>query len=1021
MTLTPALPEIDELAAATMRPVPAGAGGEQAVLPAPGQPLRPRPQQVQALTDLTTALAMHDRAQLVMACGTGKTLVGRWHAQAAGAERVLVFLPSLALLAQTLREWRRAAGWPFEALVVCSDASTAAGAAERLSDDGALAEVDEPVWAQAKATVTTSIGRAARFLERKVPGRPQVVFSTYHSAPVVAAAQAQADVVFDLALCDEAHRLAGRPREAFRLVLDRRRILARKRVFMTATPQDVDGDDDVISMSDPALFGPVAHTVSFGAAIEAGLLSDYQVVVIAERDGEPSLPDAAGTLPAALLAAVDRYDIRRMLTFHSRVARAAEFAATMDAVHTPRRGWVRARHVSGKDPAVERADALRWLGEPQDYQVRVVSSARCLAEGVDVPAVDAVLFADQRESAIDIIQAVGRVLRPAPGKSCGTIIIPVALPADGDDDTNLALSPFAHVWAVLRGLRAHDQRLADELDTAVREGVRRSGQRRASDRIRFELPHDLDQLAVHLRLVQEVGSEWEKFYTATRDWITLHDGARLAFNTMHAGVRIGEWAVRQRQARRRNMLGGDRIARLQQLPGWYWDRADADWDDTYQLLLSYADVHGTIADHPAGASRFAKARSCGGVRLRLGVWLALQRQWYRDGLLGDDRARLLEKLPGWDWANGLRQRDIDMIQALRVFFEFEKHADVPDEHREDGLPLGAWLWAVRREKLLDRLPPALADELIAATGRDAKGGDLLRWESDETQWRLSYAALRQFIDREQRLPTGKARESIEGTVVCLGQWVARQRMLYRRGELDARYAAWLQALPGWQWEISLLRVAYGTPIDLGDHPHGTAKGVQAGCRCRPCLELRRLYHRGYVARKRQLTDPVPAAAARRHILRLEDGGAKRATIAAVAAVPLGVVRKVAAGQWRQLERRHAHLIAQVTAELCAAAQDRVDSRGRRLSSGNEIIDATGTFGLLDDLNARGFDMAWVSRELGYVGGLRLHRRSGKVTRRIADQIAALHTQVGDLVVQRRGGSRRLPPLAELRAQAGGPA
>lgn len=978
--------------------------------------IHPRPQQVDALTDLARAFAVHDRAQLVMACGTGKTLVGRWHAQAAEAQRVLVFLPSLSLLAQTLAEWRRVAGWPFEALVVCSDPTTAAGAAERRGDDGEVDEVARPVWSRVQAKVTTSPQDAAKFMARKVEGRPQVVFSTYHSAPVVAAAQANSGAVFDLAICDEAHRLAGRPREEFRVVLDRRAIVARKRLFMTATPQVMDGDD-VTSMDDPRLFGPVAHTVTFGEAIQAGLLADYQVLVIAARERDADDWRGPETVPAALLDAVDRHGIRRMLTFHSRVARAAAFAEAVDAAHTPGRNFIRARQVNGRQSAAERADTLRWLGEREDRQVRVVSNARCLTEGVDVPAVDAVMFADQRSSVVDIIQAVGRVLRPAPGKTRGTIIIPVALPADGDDDTTLSLSPFAHLWAVLRGLRAHDQRLADELDQAVREASRPGSRRKSpTARVQFLLPSDVDEPAVQLRLVQEVGSAWERFYAATVEWAFLNPEQRLGRNTSHRAVGIGEWAYKQRLARSHNMLPAERVHRLEEIPGWYWDREEADWSDTYGLLEAYANAYGTVADRDSGESLFAKAHSRGMTRQRLGVWMAAQRQAYRDGMLDADRARLLEKLPGWAWDGGLRDLDVSMIQALRLFGEFEKHADVPEDHQEEGLPLGRWVWALRRAKLLGNVTPALLDEVSAATPRGHKGAETFKWEKSETQWRLNYSALRQYAQREGKAtPTASTVEAVDGARVRVGQWAALQRFKHRRGELDARYVGWLEALPGWRWEVPLATAEYGEPIDLGGHPHGTAKGIQARCPCKVCLDARRATDREYLARKRELTDPVPAGRVAHHLARLEAAGVKRGAIVAVSKVPLGVIRKVASGEWQQVERSHEELLLQVTAEMCeTAASTRVGSRGRLTSIDNERIPAGPTWEILNDLASRGFGNNWVARELGYAGGLQLRRDT--VTRRIAEQVAALAERVGDLRSP-VGRNRRVPPLAELLAEA----
>ena len=173
--------------------------------------VQPRPHQVAALADLTRALAVHDRTQLVMACGTGKTLVGRWYAQSSEANRILVMLPSLGLVAQTLREWRRAnrgSSWRFNALEVCSDPTTAEGAAERAGDaDEDVIPLEEGTWEEVEARVTTSVRRAADWLQRR-SDQVSVVFSTYHSSPVVSEAQ-QGNAAEDRVLHEGQRRVAG--------------------------------------------------------------------------------------------------------------------------------------------------------------------------------------------------------------------------------------------------------------------------------------------------------------------------------------------------------------------------------------------------------------------------------------------------------------------------------------------------------------------------------------------------------------------------------------------------------------------------------------------------------------------------------------------------------------------------------------------------------------------------------------------------------------------------------------------
>lgn len=973
----------------------------------------PRPHQLSALTDLTRSFAIHGRVQLVMACGTGKTLVGRWHAQAAESHRTLVLVPSLALLAQTLGEWRRAGGWPFEALVVCSDPTTSAGAAERSEDETVG---DWPSWATVRARVTTNPRTAADFLTRGSGARPQVVFSTYHSAPVAAAAQASAGAAFDLAVCDEAHRLAGRPREEFRAALDRRAIVARKRLFMTATPSVHDGDD-VVSMDDPRVFGPRAHTVTFGEAIEAGLLADYQVLVVAARAGDVASDERTPTtLTGALLDAADRHHVRRVLSFHGRVAKAADFAATLNGETSPGGNRIAGRSVSGSTPAGDRATMLRWLGDQAAGadEIRMVSSARCLAEGVDVPAVDGVLFADQRTNVVDIIQAVGRVLRPAEGKTRGTVIVPVALPADGDDDSTLSSSAFSHVWTVLRGLRAHDQRLGDELDAAARAYATGGRLRRSStDRVRFLLPDGVDLAAVQLRLVQQVGDRWEYFYGLLTAWSDENGGRPLPWNQVYREAQLGHWGEQQRITHRYGLLPADRARRLEQVPGWAWDRSDGLWRHSRLILRGVANTRGGLQQDPDGRSIYAGYKDAR--NLPLGTWAAAQRQDYRDGMLDDERAALLEELPGWDWSGGLPDDDVAMVQALRVFGEFEKHADVPEAHCEDGLPLGRWVWAVRRRKLTGRLHPTLAEEISAATPRSTnKGVPSFAWHAAETRWRWTYAALRAFVAREgHAVPPTSHREQLPDGSVNLGQWCSLQRYKHRRGELDERYVGWLEALPGWLWEVPLATKEYGEPIDLGGHRHGTAKGSAAKCPCQECLEYRRAYDRDRLARKREVRNGVPARRARAHLAKLADAGAKRSGIVAVSGVPMGALIKIGTGQWETIRREQEAAILATTAEMCTGVDDRVGSRGRSTTTANELVAVGPTLRLLERLAERGFGRSWVSRELGYAGSLQLGDRV--VTRRLAAAVADLAERVGDLRAPELPRNRTVPPLEELLA------
>lgn len=998
--------------------------------------LQPRPHQVTALAAITRAHAARPRTQLISPTGTGKCLTGRWYAQTSAASVTVVFAPSLALVAQILGDWRRAADphWPYEALVVCSDPTTAEGAAERAAEQGG--DVDRSFWARVAASVTTSPGKAAAALRQATRAGRIVIFSTYHSAPVVAAACAASGTTVDLMICDEAHHLAGRPREAFRVVLDDRAMPARRRLFMTATAQIVDGES-VLSMDDLEVFGPVAHTVTYAQAIEAGLIADYQVLVIADQrvqDGRRrlSIPQDAMTVPGAVLAAAGSHHLRSMLTFHTYVDDAKSFAALLDGIRLRNGRTVRARHISARHRGAQRTAALAWLGgDSGGRELRLISSARCLAEGVDVPAADSVLFADPRKSVVGIIQAVGRALRVAEGKTVASIIVPVRLPEGGDEDTDLTASEFGHVWTVLRALRAHDERFAAELDqAAVSQRSRTGGAGAAAPhqvrRVKFLLPDGvtLDEDLLRLRMVEAVtfgDSAWERFYADLLDYSRATRGGYLPFNKTWNGVQLGQWAMRQIAARKSGMLAAGRAARLEAVPGWAWTREDSYWREDLRRLRELAKSRPDGLAQPADApSTYAGLKDSRG--RPLGHRVAEYRQLYRDDMLTEEQAVELEALPGWDWSSGLPPDDVAMIQALRLFCEFAHHADVPEAHVERKLPLGRWAVAVRRRKLTGRLHPALEEEIAAATPRGRKGAPSFRWLHTEAQWRLAFAALRQYADREGTAAkiTPFHVEKLPDAEVQLGQWCAQQRYRKRRGLIDPQHKIWLDQVPGWDWEPAGRRQEYGEPLDLGDDRwHGRAKGIAAGCRCRPCVDARRAGDRHHAQDREErrmdsLGGAVNAGPARRHLARLEQAGAKRGQLTEITGVPLGVIRKVADGRTDLIGVRHDRLLRAVTIEMIKSAPTRAGSRGREISIGGQRVAAGPSRALLEDLKERGFGSTWICRELGYATTqFHLGSDSGMVTRRVADQVAALHARVGDLRVDRSRRTQRIPRLAEL--------
>ena len=501
-------------------------------------PWTARPHQSTAIEAVVGGFRHHDRGRLIMACGTGKTLTALWIAERLQSSLTLVLVPSLSLVQQNLAEWGRHSAADFDTLVVCSDESVLQSHADTAIQSTADLGVK----------VTTDPAEIRHFLGQRRQ-RPAVVFATYQSSDRIAAVQAGKAKPFHLVICDEAHRLAGHAEGLFATVLDDKKIKASKRLFMTATPRyfkehvkqrAAELEFELVSMDDAHVFGPEFHVLTFHEAISADppLLTDYQVVVIGVTDREAKawaeearlvrtaegLSTDARTLAAqiGLAKAMKKYDLRKIITFHSSVAKAARFVDATQRDSLPGviphltqssrpSGKLWTKHISGHTPAGQRATLLKGLGDLPDGTRGILSNCACLGEGVDVPLLDGVAFIDPKRSMVDIIQAVGRVIRKAEGKQIGTIVIPVFIDESEDADHVLSQSAFEPVWQVLKALRAHDRRLADELDQ-----LRLSLGRRPKFGGRINLPAN-----IHLDVPRLLLDDFEQaFYVRTVEQTT---------------------------------------------------------------------------------------------------------------------------------------------------------------------------------------------------------------------------------------------------------------------------------------------------------------------------------------------------------------------------------------------------------------------------------------------------------------------------------------------------------------------
>lgn len=448
--------------------------------------------------------AENDRGKMIMACGTGKTFTSLKITEYLLCDKlcddekctVLFLAPSISLVGQTLREWMGQVSMPVNPICVCSDVSVGRNKVQ-LDMSEHVEDLGVPSTTDPGAIVLQSMMDGHTF-----------IFSTYQSIDAIIEAQRKGLPEFDVVVCDEAHRTTGAcssedKKSDFNKIHSNDDVKARKRLYMTATPRIYGekatksaeaGSIVLYSMDDESIYGKEFYRISFGEAVEQDLLTDYKVMILTLKESEVpgSLPsnmspskkeiDADmdtliwGCLNALAknvaydetLKQTDPENMRSAVVFSRTINRSKEITERFNQISTIPESPIRleVQHIDGSMNSMERDRKLAWLKEGDEDTCHALSNVRCLCEGVDVPALDAVMFMDSKGSLVDVVQSVGRVMRRAPGKKYGYIIIPVLIPGDGDAEEALNTNErYKVVWDVLRALRSHDERLDAEINT----------------------------------------------------------------------------------------------------------------------------------------------------------------------------------------------------------------------------------------------------------------------------------------------------------------------------------------------------------------------------------------------------------------------------------------------------------------------------------------------------------------------------------------------------------------------------
>jgi superfamily II DNA or RNA helicase len=442
---------------------------------------QPKPHQFSAISAAKAHFisARKTRGRLIMPCGTGKSLTAFWIADSLKAKTILVAVPSLALIKQSVKDWTReylAHNLVPEWICTCSDESV--GELDRDEFVGEVYDTGLPTHTDPKE-IATLLGTPSK--------GPKVVFTTYQSSYRLAAATRKARITFDLAILDEAHKTVGIHSKPFAALLSDKKVKIRRRIFMTATERVFRGDrEDVLSMDNEKDYGERFFHLSFKEAIRRRLICDYKVLTITVNDARvrelvgknrilnlnsrnlseaEAQPLACGI---ALKRVFKEHGIKHAISFHRSIRAADRFRDQQDDLNRLRDTGPKTSnfHISSKKTAGQRADLLEQFSHKKRA---LMTNARCLTEGVDIPAIDCVVFADPKQSRIDIVQAAGRALRKYDGKEFGYIMLPLLVPSTMTFEDFAKTTAFRQIASTITALSTQDERIADEF-RAIEEG-----------------------------------------------------------------------------------------------------------------------------------------------------------------------------------------------------------------------------------------------------------------------------------------------------------------------------------------------------------------------------------------------------------------------------------------------------------------------------------------------------------------------------------------------------------------------
>jgi len=742
-----------------------------------GEPIKeikkkePHYYQKKAIVAVVSHFNNNERGQLILPCGAGKTLVALWIKERLQAMNTLVLVPSLALLRQIKSSWNEAYNTKFIRLNVCSEKDIDAD----IDDDIAITHTYEII-----GNVTSDKNDVANFLQRPYN---KVIFSTYQSLQVIVdALQLIPDFHFDLIIADEAHKTAGfEDQNKFTLVHNKDKVRGLKRLYMTATPRIASPELTAVAkkaerikflkdMSNPRVFGKEAYRMTFGTAIDKKILVQYKIIAVGVSDYDlksyiekniqlsksESITEYAHNY--ALNIVMEKYKAFHALTFHSRIHLAEGFTKR----HNRLISNVISASISGKQTTSEREIILKDF---EKADKAVVSNARCLTEGVDVPVIDLVYYSDPKNSKIDIVQSAGRALRKSKhgNKEWGFIVVPIFHKDRETVEEAIEKSDYKNLINVIRSLCDQDERLVTEItELAYNKDKKRSNgtfeltfsDEQTDTIIQFEQIKEKLKNSLFNQVIETLKDSWEIHYKEVEEYFNIHGHSNLkARYKTKEGFGLGTWCVSQRVNYNKGLLADTEIKKLQKI-NFDFDPDRTLFENDFKRLLQYKEINGHVNVPTVGTNLGRRVN-----RLRL---------YYRKGTLSQEKIERLLSI-GFQFTFNDNKSWDERFEDLKLYYKNYNTRNVLS-----NIDLSLYFWEKRQRASKNKLTQIQIEKLNELN---------FDWEFEVNRetWEEKYNILKSYfeLNKTSRVP------STDPLYKKLRHFIHNNNSKYKEGKLDA--------------------------------------------------------------------------------------------------------------------------------------------------------------------------------------------------------------------------------------------